>query len=103
MADSCVTLPPKSSWYTWLAAFHMGLLLCSTSFFLGRPRRPLAFTGGGASRSALSRDLLLAGNSNFLLRLGVLKRRFRGRKGLRKVGVEEEGCEIPDSFGNLLQ
>ena len=35
-----------------------------------------------------SASLLLAGNSNFLLRLGVLKRRFRGRKGLRKSGVE---------------
>ena len=40
----------------------------------------------------LSAYLLLAGNSNFLLRLGVLKRRFRGRKGLRKSGVEAEAA-----------
>ena len=30
-ADSCVTLPPKSSWYTWLLSFHIGALLCITN------------------------------------------------------------------------
>lgn len=31
LALSWVTLPPKSSWYTWLDSFHMGALLCITS------------------------------------------------------------------------
>lgn len=30
-ALSWVTLPPKSSWYTWLDSFHIGALLCITS------------------------------------------------------------------------
>ena len=44
-------------------------------------------------------SLLLAGNSNFLLRLGVLKRRFRGRKGLRKSGVEAEAAAAEERAG----
>ena len=101
LADSCVTLPPKSSWYTWLAAFHIGLLLRSTSFFLDRLPPPLAFTGGGAVASSDdSRDLLLAGNSNRLRRLGVLKSRFLGRNGLRKSGVEDgDGADAAWCFG----
>lgn len=30
-ADSCVTRPPKSNWYTWLFSFHIGALLCMTN------------------------------------------------------------------------
>lgn len=29
-ADSCVTRPPKSSWYTWEFSFQSGALLCIT-------------------------------------------------------------------------
>lgn len=43
LADSRVTLPPKSNWYTWLVSFHMGDLFRKTSL-----RRFLTFTGGGA-------------------------------------------------------
>lgn len=31
LADSWVTRPPKSSWYTWLFSFHIGALLCITN------------------------------------------------------------------------
>lgn len=31
LALSWVTLPPKSSWYTWLDSFHMGALFCITN------------------------------------------------------------------------
>lgn len=34
LALSWVTLPPKSSWYTWLDSFHIGALLCITSSLL---------------------------------------------------------------------
>lgn len=43
LADSWVTRPPKSSWYTWLPSFQSGALLCITNClaclwnFLGDP------------------------------------------------------------------
>ena len=54
LADSCVTLPPKSSWYTWLPSFQSGALLCITNS-LARRRDTRGEQSGEATSRPRSR------------------------------------------------
>ena len=58
LADSCVTRPPKSSWYTWLDSFHSGAMLCMMSWRQGGWRRWVGGDGAAAPSGAWDESLI---------------------------------------------